>query len=105
MRPGMASVPFGTANERRKIACAIVALSLIERSQCEAPSAPRSASGAKAVVIRRSEACSACKRFARYWLRTPQPDLGDRTALDWLTKGKLEEIRDHVSRVVNLQPD
>ena len=45
------------------------------------------------------------KRFARYWLRTPQPDLGDRTALDWLTKGKLEEIRDHVSRVVNLQPD
>jgi len=45
------------------------------------------------------------KRFARYWLRTPQPDLGDRTALDWLTEGKLEEIRDHVSRIVNLQPD
>jgi hypothetical protein len=45
------------------------------------------------------------KRFARYWLRTPQPELGNYTALHWLSKGKLEEIADHVSRIVNHQPD
>ena len=45
------------------------------------------------------------KRYARYWLRTPQPELGNYTALHWLMKGKLEEIFDHVARIVNLQPD
>ena len=45
------------------------------------------------------------KRYALYWLRTPRRELGDRTALDCLMQGKLDEIRDHVSRVVDLQPD
>jgi hypothetical protein len=45
------------------------------------------------------------KRFAIYWLHTPQRELGDRTALDWLLEGKLDEIRDHVSRIVDRQPD
>jgi hypothetical protein len=45
------------------------------------------------------------KKYARYWLRTPQRELGDNSALDWLLRGKLDEIRDHVTRVVMMQPD
>jgi uncharacterized protein (DUF2384 family) len=45
------------------------------------------------------------RRFAVYWLRTPRLELGDQSPLDWLTKGKFEEIRDEVTRTVTLQPD
>ena len=45
------------------------------------------------------------KRYAVYWLRAPRRELGDQSALDWLMRGKLDEIRDHVARVVDLQPD
>ena len=45
------------------------------------------------------------KKFALYWLRTPQRELGERTALDWLLRGKLDDIYDHVARVVSRQPD
>jgi len=45
------------------------------------------------------------RRFAVYWLRTPRVELGDQSPLDWLMKGKLEEIRDEVTRTVRLQPD
>jgi len=45
------------------------------------------------------------KQYARYWLRTPQPELGNFTALYWLMKGRVDEIFDHVASMVNLQPD
>ena len=45
------------------------------------------------------------KKFALYWLRTPQRELGDRTPLDWLLQGKVDEIRNHVARAVSMQPD
>jgi hypothetical protein len=45
------------------------------------------------------------KPYAVYWLRVPRRELGDQSALDWLMRGKLDEIRDHVARVVDLQPD
>ncbi len=45
------------------------------------------------------------RRFAVHWLRTPRVELGNQSPLDWLTKGKLEEIRDEVARTVSLQPD
>jgi hypothetical protein len=45
------------------------------------------------------------KRYARYWLRTPQRELGNYTALDWLMKGKLDDVFDHVVRMVNFTPD
>lgn len=45
------------------------------------------------------------RRFAIYWLHTPQRELGDRTVLDWFLEGKLDEVRDHVSRIVDRQPD
>jgi hypothetical protein len=37
--------------------------------------------------------------------RTPQRELGNLTALHWLMKGKLEEISDHVSIMVEFRPD
>ena len=45
------------------------------------------------------------KRYARYWLRSPQREFGDQTALDWLMNGNLDEICHHVGRMVRLQPD
>jgi hypothetical protein len=45
------------------------------------------------------------KRYALYWLRTPQRELGGLTALDWLMNGRLEEIDDYVGRMVAFQPD
>ena len=45
------------------------------------------------------------KKFALYWLRTPQRELGDHTALHWLLRGKLDDIYDHVARAVSRQPD
>jgi len=45
------------------------------------------------------------RRLAVYWLRTTRVELGDQSPLDWLMKGKLEEIRDEVTRTVRLQPE
>ena len=45
------------------------------------------------------------RRFAVYWLRTQRAELGDLSPLDWLVKGKLEEIRDEIARTVRMQPD
>ena len=45
------------------------------------------------------------RRFALFWLRSPQRELDDQSPLHWLLLGKLVEISDHVERTTSGQPD
>jgi uncharacterized protein (DUF2384 family) len=45
------------------------------------------------------------RRFALFWLRSPQRELDDQSPLHWLLLGKLVEISDHVERMTSGQPD
>lgn len=45
------------------------------------------------------------RRFALYWLRTPQTELGGDTPLDWLRQGKIEDVRNYVAALTRMQPD
>lgn len=45
------------------------------------------------------------RRFALYWLRTPQAELGDETPLDWLRKGKIDDVRSYAAALTRMQPD
>jgi hypothetical protein len=45
------------------------------------------------------------RRFAIYWLNTPQRELKDETPLTWMRKGRLDEVADYVAAFIRMQPD
>lgn len=45
------------------------------------------------------------RRFALYWLRTPQKELAGATALAWMQEGHLDDIIHFVGALSNFQPD
>jgi len=45
------------------------------------------------------------RRFAIYWLNTPQRELKDETPLMWLRKGRLDDVAGYVDAFIRMQPD
>lgn len=45
------------------------------------------------------------RRFALYWLRTPQKQLAGVTALAWMQEGRLDDVIHFVAALTDYEPD